>query len=362
MVKMMEPYLREMVQKNASDLYISVDAPPCLKMEGKITPVSTLRLDECQVPVLVDAVLNDEERARFEQERELDLALAVEGIGRFRINVYHQRGLPAMVVRHVRDDIPTIKQLRLPEIFEQLSMEHSGLIVVAGNTGAGKSTTLASLVHHRNQNACNHILTIEYPIEYWHKNARSIVDQREVGLDTQSYASALKHAMREDPDLILVGETRDYDALRHVVSFADSGHLCLTSMHAHSAAQVIHRMVNFYPEQATKELLMNLSVNLKAIVCQRLVPGTDGRRVLAMELMLNTPYMAELIRNNKLNVIPEAIEKGADTGCISMDRSLRMLWQTGQISEETAMSHASSRTNMRLDLRQLHARRGARVA
>ncbi len=361
MSSIIAPFLSLMVDKKASDLYISVDAQPCIKIEGKIVPVRERRLDECEVPQLVHSVLNDEEVERFERERELDLSFSLEKIGRFRINVYHQRGFPAMVIRHVKDQVPSIEELALPAVFKDLAMEQSGLILLAGSTGSGKSTTMASLIEHRNQTDRCHILTIEDPIEYWHRNHKCIIDQREVGLDTHSYESALKHALREDPDIIMIGETRDYETLRQVVSYADSGHLCLTSLHAHSAQQVIHRMINFYPEKATKELLTHLATNLKAIVCQRLVQGENGKRELAIELMLNTPYIADLILANKIDQIPQAMEKGFDSGCLTFDRSLRHLFEQGRISEETALNHASSKTNMKIELRK-RAPQGKRVA
>ncbi|MGD8558469.1 MAG: PilT/PilU family type 4a pilus ATPase [Gammaproteobacteria bacterium] len=350
-------YLNLMVEKNASDMFFSSGAPVNIKIEGKTIPVGQYVLEPGVAKKIAYSLMNPEQIKSFETNMEMNLALSKPNVGRFRINIFRQRGELAMVVRYIKSSIPSISELHLPATLQQLIMEPRGLVLIVGATGSGKTTTLASMIDHRNQKTTGHILTIEDPMEYIHKNRKSIVDQREVGIDTLSYSNALKNAMREAPDVILIGEIRDRETMQHAISYAETGHLCLSTLHANNAAQTLDRIVNFFPETAHHQLLVDLSLNLRAIVSQRLIGGLDGKRIPAVEVLLNTPYISELIQKGEFDKLTEAMEHNSEQGMHTFDQALFELLQQGKISEEEAMRNANSRNNLtlRINLARKHS-------
>jgi len=295
-------------------------------------------MDEGQVP-------------QFERDLELNLAIAVKDAGRFRINVFKQRGEVGMVIRAIKSDIPSIEQLRLPVLFKELIMEPRGLVLLVGATGSGKSTTLASMIDHRNSNVSGHILTIEDPIEYLHRHKKSVVNQREVGLDTKSYHVALKNAMREAPDVIMIGEIRDTETMEAAISFSETGHLCLATLHSNNADQTLERILNFFPESAHRNILMNLALNLRAVISQRLVIGKDGRRLPAAEVLLNTPLIRDMIRRGQIHEIKEAMDRSLQEGMQTFDQALMSMYKEGKIDLEEALAKADSRDGLALKIR-----------
>jgi twitching motility protein PilU len=282
---------------------------------------------------------------------ELNFAISLSGVGRFRVNLYRQRSAMAMVIRYVKTDIPSIEELRLPEILHKLILEPRGLILVVGATGSGKSTALASMIDHRNRTKHGHILTVEEPIEFLHAHHKSIVDQREIGFDTLNYANALKNAMRAAPDVIMIGEIREYETMKHAVAYAETGHLCISTLHANNANQAIDRIINFFPEPAHKQLYKDLELNLLAVISLRLIPAKDGGRVPAVEIMLKTPYISELISRGDIDSLKDTIEQGEHDGMQTFDQSLYKLCKEGKITEEMAMEYADSRSNLGMKFR-----------
>ncbi len=345
------PYLKLMVQKNGSDLFFSTGAPPNLKAEGETRPIGSSPLQPGQVRKLAYGVMSDEQIKEFESTFECNLAISIQKLGRFRVNVFKQRGDAAMVIRYIKGVIPPVEKLNLPVILKDLIMEPRGLILVVGSTGSGKSTTLASMIEHRNQHKAGHILTIEDPIEYLYTHKKSVVDQREVGIDTLSYENALKNAMREAPDVILIGEIRDMYTMQHAVAYAETGHLCLSTLHANNANQALDRIINFFPDSSQNQLYMDLSLNLRAVVSQRLVKGKNGQRIPAVEIMLLTTYISELIQKGDVHAIKEVMEQGTERGMQTFDQSLYSLFQEGRITLEEALNHADSRNNLSLKIR-----------
>ncbi|HEB94816.1 MAG TPA: PilT/PilU family type 4a pilus ATPase [Sedimenticola thiotaurini] len=345
------PYLKLMVQKNGSDLFFSTGAPPNLKAEGRTMPIGDTPMAAGQVRNLAYSIMSDDQIKEFERTMEGNLAISISGLGRFRVNVFRQRGDAAMVIRYIKGIIPSIDELQLPPILKELIMEARGLILVVGSTGSGKSTTLASMIDHRNQNATGHILTIEDPVEFMHTHKKSVVDQREVGLDTASYEVALKNAMREAPDVILIGEIRDRQTMQHAIAYAETGHLCLSTLHANNANQALDRIVNFFPDSAHHQLFMDLSLNLKAVISQRLVKSKDGRRVPAVEIMLLSTFVAELIQKGDIHSVKEAMEQGNERGMQTFDQALYQLYKEGKITQEEALRNADSRNNLALRIR-----------
>ncbi|ARU55100.1 type II secretion system protein (twitching motility protein) [Oleiphilus messinensis] len=344
-------FLQQCVARGASDLFLSAGARPSIRLEGRYTPLSAPVVSEKHLLNLIQRILSTEQLQTYQRNRALDIAYTLPDQSRFRINLSYQRGAPFLVARHIKHQIPEPGQLGLPEGVAELSLHENGLILFCGNTGSGKSTSLAAMVEHRNTHVPGHILAIEDPIEFWFEHKLCMVNQREIGADAHSCADALRHAVRESPDMLMVGEIRDFETARQVVSFSETGHLCLSSLHATSSAQAIQRLINYYPESARSSLLMDLALNLKAVVCQRLVPGINGRRVLATEVLMNTPLVAERIQSGRLDDIAEAIDRTQDSGAETMDQSLFRLFKAARISAETAVKYADSKVNMSLLIR-----------
>jgi len=345
------PYLKLMVQRNGSDLFFSTNARPQLKTEGKMLAIGDKELTSADVSALAYSIMNDEQTREFEGTMECNLAISVAGLGRFRVNVFRQRGDIAMVLRYIQADIPSLETLHLPPLFKDIIMQKRGLVLVVGSTGSGKSTTLASMIDHRNNNASGHILTIEDPIEFLHQHKKSLVNQREIGLDSLDYKNALKNALREAPDVILIGEIRDAATMQHAIAYAETGHLCLSTLHANNANQALDRIVNFFPDTAHKQLYSDLSLNLRAVISQRLIPTVDGGRRAAVEVLLLTSYISELIQKGKIHEIKEAMEQGNEQGMVTFDQSLYNLYKEGVITLDEALNHADSRNNLALKVR-----------
>ena len=344
-------FLNLMVEKNASDLFFSVGAPVNVKIEGVTHPLKMPALAPGEVKQMAYAVMNERQIAEFESRMELNMSISASGMGRFRVNVFMQRGETGMVVRFIKSKIPPLADLGLPPILEKLVMLKRGLVLVTGATGSGKSTTLAAMLNYRNMNATGHILTIEDPIEFIHDHKHSIVDQREVGIDTLSYEEALKNAMREAPDVIMIGEIRDRNTMQQAIAYAETGHLCLSTLHANNANQAMDRIVNFFPDEAHHQLLLDLSINLAGVVSQRLIPGLKEKLVPAVEVMVQSPYISDLIAKGEIMAIKEAMGHSTGAGMITFDQALYQLYADGRISKEEALHNADSRTDLALRIR-----------
>ncbi len=341
--------LAELVARKGSDLFLSAGAPPTLKVNGRLEPVPDASpLAASDVHRLCYSVMNDDQRKVFERTMELNMGLRFKDMGRFRINVFRQQGEAAFVARFIQSEIPSIEDLGLPLILQELIMAQRGLVLLVGGTGTGKSTTLASMIDYRNTQRSGHILTIEDPVEFVHQHKESLVNQRDVGLDTESYEVALKNAMREAPDVIMIGEIRDQDTMKHALNYAETGHLCVSTLHANNAINACQRILSFYDESAHRQVLQDLSMRLNAIVSQRLVIGRDGRRVAAVEIMLNTPYIAELLRDGSIDKLKDAMVQARESGCVIFDDALFDLVQSGQITQNEALRNCDSKTNLSL--------------
>ncbi len=345
------PFFKLMVDRGASDIFFSVGAPPSMKVEGITAPVGKALIKSHQMVEIAKSVMNDAQQKEFEATMELNMALSVEGIGRYRINLFRQRGEVAMVIRYIKGHIPSLEALHLPPILSSIVMEQRGLVLVVGATSSGKSTSLASMIDYRNKTHCGHILTIEDPIEYIHEHKKSIVDQREVGIDTQTYENALKNAMREAPDVILIGEIRERVTMQHAIAYAETGHLCLSTLHSNNANQAMDRIMNFFPEEARHQLLLDLSLNLRAVISLRLIPGIQNERIPAVEVLLNTPYIADLIEKGKVDEIKEVMSRSTEQGMQTFDQALFDLYKAGKISKENAIQYADSKNNVGLKIR-----------
>ncbi len=340
------PLFKLMVEKRASDLFFTSNSPIKIKIEGQIMPVNRQVLTADQVRQAAYGLMNQEQIDYFQQELEIDFAVSEPGLGRFRVAVFHQRGNPAMVLRYITADMPKIEDLGLPAIMKDLAMIKRGLILVVGATGSGKSTSLAAMINYRNEISADHVLTVEDPIEFLHSNKKSIVNQREVGLDTKSFHRALRSAMRAAPDVILIGEIRDRESMEYAITFAGTGHLCLATLHANNAAETLDRVINMFPRDQHSQIFLDLSQYLKAILSQRLVMGKDNRRHAALEVLLNTPHVQELIKKGDVVGVKEALIRSAEKGMQSFDMSLYQLYLDGKVSLEEAISNADSRTNL----------------
>ena len=340
------PYLKLMADKGASDLFFTTGAPVSMKIEGDTKAVGKSPLEPGIVKQIANSIMSDEQKEEFAHELEMNLGMSLKGIGRYRINIYLQRGEVSMVIRYIKADIPSMEKLTLPEKLKDIILLKKGLILVVGSTGSGKSTTLASMIKHRSETVSGHILTIEDPIEFAFTHSRSIIGQREVGLDTRSYSNALREAMREAPDVIMIGEARDEETMKAALSYADTGHLCLTTLHAVNANQTLDRILSFFGNESSEQILMDMSLNLRAIVSQRLIQSRDGKRVAAIEILVNTPYISELIRKGEFGDIKEVMEKGATEGMQTFDQSLYDLFKRGKIDLKSALNNADSRSNL----------------
>ena len=341
-----KPLFKLMVEKKASDLFFTSNAPIKIKIEGQILPVNKQVLSPETVRQTAFAIMSPEQREHFVNEWELDFAVSEPGLGRFRVNVFMQRGFPAMVMRYITADMPRIDSLGLPTIVSELTLLKRGLILMVGATGSGKSTTLAAMINFRNENASDHIVTIEDPIEFLHTNKRSLVNQREVGLDTKSYSRALRGVVRAAPDVILIGEIRDKEGMEAAINLAGTGHLVLATLHANNCAESLDRIINMFPREQHNQIFLDLSQYLRAIMAQRLVMGRDNRRVAAVEIMINTPHIATLIKKGDVVSIKEAINTSSDKSIQSFDTSLHELYKRGSISLEEALANADSRANL----------------
>ncbi len=346
--------LVHMAERRASDLFFSADAPPGIKIEGVTLHLGEEPVSAQDVQALAYSLMSERQQKEFEATMEMNLAIALADVGRFRINIYRQRGSVAVAMRYITSHIPPLDSLGLPERLKELIMIPRGLVLVVGSTGSGKSTTLASMIDYRNERRTGHILTVEEPVEYLHRHKQSIVDQREIGFDTQSYAAALKNAMREAPDVIMIGEIRDRETMQHAIAYAETGHLCLSTLHANNANQTLDRIINFFPDTARHQLLIDLSLNLKAVISQRLVKGRDGKRLPAVELLLQTPYVSDLIEKGEIDQLKEAMKQGVDRGMQTFDESLFRLYKAGRITLDTALDNADSRTDLGLRVRLDH--------
>ncbi len=345
------PFLHHMVQAGASDLFLSVGAVPTVKIDGRMTPLGQQALRPGTVKRFAYSVMSEAHRRDFEKNLECDLAVPVSGLGRFRLNVFVQRGEVSLVARHVKSRIPGFEELRLPRAVEQLALLRQGLVLLVGAAGSGKSTTLASMLDFRNRNMAGHVVTVEDPIEFVHAHNRCIIDQREVGLDTHTFQDALRHVLRQSPDVIMIGEIRDAETMRHVLHYAETGHLVLSTLHANNANQAIDRIISFFPESAHRQVRMDLSLNLRGVLAQRLVDGKSGSRVLASELMLWSAYISELIQKGDVDEIKGAIAKSGTVGMQTFDQSLYDLYQQGLVTLDQALEHADSRTDLSLRIR-----------
>lgn len=344
-------YLKSMVSLKASDLFLTVGASPTVKIQGTMQPLQLPPLVPGIVKSLAESVLSEAQMRRFETELECDLAGMVEGLGRFRFNVFVQRGEVAMVARHIQSQIPSLEELKMPEILKQLTMLKRGLVLIVGAAGSGKSTTLASMLDYRNSNTPGHILTVEDPIEFMHSHKQSLVNQREVGIDTLSFDQALRHAMREAPDVIMIGELRDRLTVQHAMNYAETGHLCVSTLHANNANQAIERMLNFFPEDAHKRILLDLSLNLHGVVAQRLIRGVNDKLVPATEVMLLSPYISDLINKGQIDHLRAVMGKSNEMGMRTFDQSLFDLFVNGDVTLEQAVDNAESKADLSVRLR-----------
>ncbi len=355
-LKFMHDLLRLMSQKNGSDLFITANFPPAIKIDGKVTPVSNQVLTPQHTAELARSIMNDRQAADFESSHECNFAISPSGIGRFRVNALMQQGRVAVVCRTINMSIPTLDELGLPTVLKDIAMTKRGLVIFVGGTGTGKTTSLAALVDHRNKNSFGHIITVEDPIEFVHDHKNCIVTQREVGVDTDSWEAALKNTLRQAPDVILMGEIRDRDTMDYAVAFAETGHLCLATLHANSTNQAIDRIINFFPEERRHQLLMDLSLNLRAMVSQRLLPKKDGKgRVAAIEIMLNSPLISDLIFKGEVHEIKEIMKKSRELGMQTFDQALFDLYEAGRITYEDALRNADSINDLRLQIK-LHGK------
>ncbi|WP_287027962.1 PilT/PilU family type 4a pilus ATPase [Pseudomonas sp. UBA6310] len=343
--------LRILAVQDGSDLYLSTGAPPCAKFNGVLKPLSAEPLRAGEVAAIAESVMDAEQRAEFERELEMNLAISLPQIGRFRINIFRQRNEVSIVARNIKLDIPKFEDLKLPEVLLKVVMEKRGLVLFVGGTGSGKSTSLAALIDYRNRNSGGHIITIEDPVEYVHRHKKSIINQREVGVDTRSFHAALKNTLRQAPDVILIGEIRDRETMEHALAFADTGHLAISTLHANNANQALDRIINFFPEERRPQLLNDLGNNLKAFVSQRLVKTREGKRRAAVEVLLGTATVSDMIKRSDFSSIKEIMEKSRTLGMQTFDQALFDLVVEGAIDEDEAVKNADSANNLRLKLK-----------
>jgi twitching motility protein PilU len=348
----MHDLLRMMVSKDGSDLFITTGSPPAMKIDGKVTTVSKQRLSPSHTQMLTRSIMNDKQVSEFEEKQECNFSISLPGVARFRVNAFVQRGSTGMVLRIINSEIPSFAELSLPDILQDIAMTKRGLVIFVGGTGSGKSTSLASMVDYRNHQSYGHIITIEDPVEFVHDHGNCLVTQREVGVDTESYGIALKNTLRQAPDVILIGEIRDRETMEHAIAFAETGHLCLSTLHANSTNQALDRIINFFPDERRSQLLMDLSLNLKGLISQRLIPklGETGR-IPAIEVMLNTPLMADMIFKGEVHEMKALIAKSNEEGMRTFDQALFTLYEEKKITFEDALRNADSVNDIRLRIK-----------
>jgi len=348
----MHDLLRTLVQKGGSDLFITTGAVPSIKLDGQISPLSNQALSSSHTHVLVRAIMNDKQVQEFESTQECNFAISLPGVARFRVNAFNQRGTSGIVIRVITSQIPKLEDLGLPEILKDIVMTKRGLVIMVGATGSGKSTSLAAMMGYRNENSHGHIITIEDPIEFVHEHKGCIVTQREVGVDTDSFEIALKNTLRQAPDVILIGEIRAQETMEYAIAFAETGHLCLSTLHANSTNQALDRIINFFPEERRHQLLTDLSLNLKALISQRLIPTIDGKgRVAAIEILINSPLMSDLIFKGEVSEMKELVSKSNEMGMNTFDQALFDLYEEGRISYDNAIKNADSVNDIRLRIK-----------
>lgn len=351
-MKFMQDLLRQMVQRKSSDMFITAGLPPMMKIDGKVQPVANQSLTDQHCRILARAIMNDKQSAEFERKLEANFAIALQNVARFRVNVMNQRNQVAMVLRVINSKIPPFEKLGLPKILKEIAMTKRGLVLFVGGTGSGKSTSLAAMINYRNENSYGHIITIEDPIEFIHEHKNCVITQREVGVDTESYEIALKNTLRQAPDVILIGEIRDREAMDHAIAFAETGHLCMSTLHANSTNQALDRIINFFPEERRQQLLMDLSLNLKSFISQRLIPREDGQgRAAAVEILINTPLAADLIFKGEIHELKGLMSRSVEQGMQTFDQALFNLYEEGLISYEDALRNADSVNDLRLKVK-----------
>jgi twitching motility protein PilU len=343
--------LEEMVRQDASDLYITVDSPPMYRVEGVTFPSGERKYSPEETETMSMSLMSETQKRYFNRRWEMNLSISYPNLGRFRVNILRQRGYFGLVFRHIKIYIKTIDELGLPQIFKELAMVKRGLVLVAGRTGSGKSTTLAALIDYRNSNATGHIVTVEDPIEFVHSHKMSIISQREIGIDTHGYSSALKHTLRQAPDVILIGEIRDVETMEAAIDYAETGHLCLSTIHANNANQAIERIMNFFPSERHRQIYLQLSLNLKSIISQRLIPNVDGTRVAAVEILMDTPRVKDLVHKGQVDLLKETMAQGTVEGMQTFDQSLFDLYRQGIIDFDTAVGYADSANDLRLRIK-----------
>ena len=343
--------LKVMVERDASDIYLTVDLPPMYRIQGTTQPMGDAPFTNEQLEKLANDVMREKQRKEYEEKMEMNLALYYPDLGRFRVNIFRQRGNVGFAIRQIKVEIMPIDQLGLPPIIKDIAMTKRGLVLFVGATGCGKSTSLAAMIDHRNANAPGHIVSVEDPIEFVHKHKKSVITQREIGFDTHSYEAALKNTLRQAPDVILIGEIRDTETMEAAITFAETGHLCLSTLHANNANQAIERIMNFFPPERHAQIYLQLSMNLRAIVSQRLIPGVDGKRVAALEVLMDTPRAKDLIKKGEIDELKDAMEQGVQEGCQTFDYVLFNLYKEGKISLDQALINADSANNLRLKIK-----------
>ncbi|AKH69580.1 pilus retraction protein PilT [Spongiibacter sp. IMCC21906] len=353
-------YLTILAKNAGSDLFLSTGAPPCAKFHGQLKPLNKEPFSSGDIKKIAYEIMDSEQIKEFELELEMNLAYSIAKVGRFRVNIFKQRNEISIVARNIVTDIPKVDDLGLPPILKDVVMTKRGLVLFVGATGSGKSTSLAALIDHRNTSSSGHIITIEDPIEFIHRHKKSIINQREIGVDTRSFHQALKNTLRQAPDVILIGEIRDRETMEHAIAFAETGHLCISTLHANNANQALDRIINFFPEERRNQLLLDLSLNLKCFVSQRLVPTVDGKRAAAIEVLLGTPTVAQAIHKGEIEGIKEIMAKSENLGMQTFDAALFKLYEDGKISLEDALKNADSANNLRLRIK-LHSSRGLPV-
>jgi len=343
--------LKVMVDRDASDLYLTADLPPNYRIQGTVQSIGDAPATNEQLEALALAIMRERQRKEFEESMEMNLALYYPDLGRFRVNIFRQRGNVGIVIRQIKVEIQPIDKLGLPPILKDVAMTKRGLVLFVGATGSGKSTSLAAMIDYRNERAAGHIISVEDPIEFVHRHKKSVVTQREVGFDTHSYEAALKNTLRQAPDVILIGEVRDRETMEAAITFAETGHLCLSTLHANNANQAIERIMNFFPAERHQQIYLQLSLNLRAIVSQRLIPSVDGKRVAACEILMDTPRAKDLIKKGQIDILKEAMEQGIQEGSQTFDHVLFQLYAAGKVSLEQALINADSANNLRIKIK-----------